>query len=311
MKFGNTWSKIPIEGLMFVLVAAFWGGSFIGIEVGLRDFPPLLFAALRYDVAGAVVLGYAAWRTDRWRPETPAGWGQVAVVGLFIIAGHHSLLYLGQQYVPGAVAAVVVSLSPVLTAVFASGLLAGTRLEATDVAGLALGFAGVFVIADPDPGHLLSADSVGVGLVFLASASFALGSVLTRPLDSGLPVQSLQGWGMVVGSATLHAASLARGESLAGVTWTPTAVGSLLYLTLVSGVVAFLLYFELLARIGPMELNLVGYLETVVATLLGWALLGHLVDSTTVAGFFAIFLGFAVVKRRTLATLLAGRTSVA
>jgi drug/metabolite transporter (DMT)-like permease len=233
------------------------------------------------------------------------------MVGLFIIAGHHSFLYLGQQHVSGSVAAVIVSLSPVLTAVFASALLAGTRVGPADVVGLFLGFAGVFVIADPAAGSLLSADSVGIGLVFLSAASFALGSVLSRPLDTGLPVQSLQGWAMVFGSLTMHGVSLARGESVASVVWTPTAVASLVYLTLVSGILAFLLYFELLERIGPMELNLVSYFETVVATLLGWALLGHLVDSSTVAGFLAIFLGFAVVKRRRLARLLSWRRATA
>lgn len=296
---------------MFVLVATFWGGSFIGIEVGLRDVPPLLFAALRYDVAGLVMLGYAALTTDRWRPARLRGWLQVAVVGLFVIAGHHSFLYLGQQYVTGPVAAVVVSLSPVLTAVFASALLAGTRVGPADVVGLLLGFAGVFVIADPDAGSLLSVGSVGIGLVFLSAASFALGSVLSRPFDTGLPVQSLQGWAMVVGSVTMHGVSVARGESMAAVHWTPTAVASLVYLIVVSGILAFLLYFELLERIGPMELNLVSYFETVVATLLGWALLGHLIDSTTVAGFLAIFLGFAVVKRQRLARLLSGQRAAA
>jgi drug/metabolite transporter (DMT)-like permease len=71
-------------------------------------------------------------------------------------------------------------------------------------------------------------------------------------------------------------------------------------------VVAFGVYFALLDRVGPTQLNLVGYLEPVAAALFGWLLLGDLVDAPTVAGFAAIFAGFALVKRRALGDL-AGR----
>ncbi|WP_255679347.1 DMT family transporter [Haladaptatus salinisoli] len=285
---------------MFVLLASFWGASFVSIDVGLRYFPPLLFAAIRYDVAGLVILGYAAAATDRWRPRSRADALAVATVGAFVIAGHHSLLYLGQQHVPGALAAVVVSLSPVLTAVFASGLLADEHVTPLGVVGLACGVVGVAIVADPNPADVLSADVLGIGLVFLGAASFALGSVLARPLRTDLSVPGLQGWAMVFGSGLLHVASVARGESVAAIRWSLPAVASLTYLALVSGVVAFLLYFHLLDRIGPTELNLVGYLEPVVATLLSWLLLDELVAETTVLGFAAIFVGFALLKRDAL-----------
>jgi drug/metabolite transporter (DMT)-like permease len=60
----------------------------------------------------------------------------------------------------------------------------------------------------------------------------------------------------------------------------------------------------LLDRLGATELNLVGYLEPVVATLVSWILLGELVDGTTVAGFVAIFVGFALLKRDAIEELM-------
>jgi drug/metabolite transporter (DMT)-like permease len=113
----------------------------------------------------------------------------------------------------------------------------------------------------------------------------------------------MQAWAMLVGAGLLHVVSAGRNETIAAVDWTPAALASLGYLTLVSGVLAFTLYFELLDTVGPAELNLVGYLEPVVATLLSWALLGHFVEASTVVGFVAIFAGFALVKRRALVDL--------
>ncbi|WP_254546019.1 DMT family transporter [Halomarina pelagica] len=304
----RNWSFLPLNGVLFVILAAVWGTSFVAIEVGLEHFPPLLFAALRYAVAGAIVLGYATLTTDRWRPVTRDDWTAVGVVGAFVIAGYHGLLYLGELHVPGAIAAVIVSLSPVLTAVFASAFLADERLGPVEVAGLAFGLLGVVVVAAPDPAALVGSTLLGVALVFLGGACFALGSVLTRPIDSGLPLRSLEGWGMLVGAGLLFAAGDVRGESMAAIDWSAPAVASLAYLTIVSGVLAFLLYFDLLDRMGPTEINLVGYLEPVVAAVMSWLLLGHLIDGTTLLGFGIIFFGFALVKRDAVFTLAGGAT---
>ena len=293
---------------MFVLLATLWGGSFVAIEVGLHFFPPLLFAGLRYAAAGAIILGYAVVATDRWRPSGRGDWLSVGVVGLFVIAGHHAFVYLGEQYVSGAIAAVVISLSPVLTAAFAAVLL-DERLTPVKVGGFLLGLVGVAVVADFDPTSALSASALGIGLVFVATICFALGSVLTRPVRTDLPASAMQGWAMVGGSAVLFAAGGLRGESLAAIAWTPTALASFAYLTLLSGVIAFGIYFALLDRVGPTQLNLVGYLEPVAATLIAWSLLGELVGYGTVVGFVTIFAGFALVERRKLADIAGGTVS--
>ena len=293
---------------MFVLLATLWGGSFVAIEIGLHYFPPLLFAGLRYAVAGAIILGYAAVATDRWRPRAREEYLAVAVAGALVIAGYHALLYLGELHVSGAVAAVVVSLSPVLTAGFAA-LVLDERLTLGKGIGFALGVAGVVVVAGFDPTDAATASALGVGLVFLGGTCFALGAVLSRPLQADLPAAPLEGWAMVGGAGLLSAGGALRGESLSAIHLTPTAVWSFLYLTLASGVVAFLLYFRLLDRIGPTRLNLVGYLEPVVATLLSWVLLGELIGPATVGGFLAIFAGFAVLHRRELGQLAVGLRS--
>ncbi len=289
-----------MNGVMFGLLALFWGGSFVSIDVGLHHFPPLLFAAVRYDAAGLLILAYAAFTTDRWKPRTRGDVLAIATIGAFIIAGHHSLLYLGQEHVPGALAAVIVSLSPVLTAVFASALFADEHVSPLGALGLVLGVAGVAIVANPTSVNLLSTDAVGIVLVFLAAASFALGSVLSQPFETSVSIPSLQGWSMLFGSIIIHGVSFASGESPAAIDWSFSAIASLGYLVLVSGVIAFLIYFHLLDSIGATELNLVGYLEPVVATLLSWLVLGELVANTTIIGFAAIFAGFALLKRHAL-----------
>jgi len=62
------------DPLLFLTLAAVWGSAFTAIKTGLDFFPPVLFAALRYDLAGVLMLGYAVYATDRWRPRSRDEW---------------------------------------------------------------------------------------------------------------------------------------------------------------------------------------------------------------------------------------------
>ena len=282
---------------LFVLLAALWGTSYVAVKAALPALPPLLLAALRYDIAGVLVLAYAVGTTDRWRPSTRADFRLIATGGTLLIAANYGLLFSGQQYLTSAAAAIVAGLTPVLTSVFAAVLLTDERLGSAGIVGTVLGFAGVAIIARPDPANLLSSDMLGVGFVMLATASFALGTVLTRRFRTTLPLVSMQAWMMLVGAVLLHIASIASpAESLRTVEWTGTAVIAVGYLAIVAGAGGFLLYFALLDQLGAFEINLVTYVAPVFAALAGWMLLGERFCVETALGFACIIAGFALIK---------------
>jgi drug/metabolite transporter (DMT)-like permease len=286
---------------LFVLLAGIWGMSFVAARAALGDVSPVLLAALRFDVAGVLVFGYAVATTDRWLPATREDWYGVAVGGLLFVAAHHALLFAGQQYVTSAVAAVVISLDPVLATAFAALLLPDERLSWVGIVGLLLGLGGVAIIAGLSPGALLGADVAGVGLVFLSAAAFALGAVLIRRLRTDLPARSMQAWMMLVGAPLLHLTALALpGEQLKAITWSPSALAGLSYLAVVAAGLGYFLYFELLDRLGPVEINLVAYLVPAVAAAGGWLLLGEALRIRTLLGFLGIAGGFVAIKREAL-----------
>lgn len=284
---------------LFLGLALLWGGSFSAIEVGLEYLPPVLFAALRYDVGGVLLLGYAAVAATEWLPSTRRDLTAVAVGGVVSIGGN-GLLFVGQQYTTSGVAAIIYSLNPILTVGFAWLVLTEERFSPLGLVGVVLGFAGVAVVARPDPANLFAAAVVGKLLVALSAVAIALGSVLIRRADPTLPQVSFVAWSMLVGAAVLHAASLAVGEPTAGLALPPVAVGAFVYLTVLSTAVAFVLYFTLLSTHGPLEANLVSYAVPVVATVLGWALLAEPVSVWTAVGFLLILAGFVLVKRTAL-----------
>lgn len=298
--------------LWFLLLACLWGLSFVAVRAGVAYIPPVVFAALRFDLAGVSMVGYAIISTDHWRPHRRDEWIVVMLGGACFVALHHALLFVGQQYVTSAVAAVVIGLDPVLAAAFAWVLLPDERLSVHQFAGIVLALFGVGIIAHPDPAHFLSADTTGVlsdlgtdiiGVLFVtgSAAAFALGAVLTRRYRTTLPVQSLQAWTMLIGAVLLHLTSLALpGRALTAINWTPTALFSLLYLAFGAGSLGYLLYFALLDRLGPVEINLVGYVAPVFAAIGGWLFLGEGFELTAIVGFVVVLSGFVLVKHEEL-----------
>ncbi|MFB6103045.1 MAG: DMT family transporter [Haloplanus sp.] len=287
---------------LFLALAAIWGSAFMAIKAGLAFFPPVLFAALRYDVAGLLMLGYAAWIVDDPIPRGRGQWSLIAIGATLLIAGYHVLLFLGESdpSVTSAAAAVIVSLTPVLTTGFARAFLPDERLTVVGGVGLLCGLVGVAVLARPEPGALLTGGVVAKLLVFGAATAFALGSVLTRRIEAELPIETMEAWSMIGGAVLMHAVALARGESLADVTVAVQGLLALAYLSLAASALGFLIYFDLLDRLGAVEINLVSYVAPVFAALAGWVFLDEQLSAATAGGFALIFLGFLLVKRRAI-----------
>ncbi len=288
------------NAILFVVLATLWGSAFTAIKAGLEFFPPVLFAAFRYDAAGVLMLAFAVVATDQWRPRSRADWLAVVASGVFMIAGYHAFLFVGEQETTSAAAAIIVSLSPILTTAFARAFLPAERLTTVGLIGLFVGFAGVIVLSEPDPDNLLDSRTLAMGLIFLAAAAFALGSVFTRRIDHALPIETMEAWAMLLGALVMHLASIGLGESFAAVEWTLEGLVALGYLVVMASAVGFLIYFDLLERLGPIEINLVSYAAPVAAAVTGLVVLGEQPTIAMAAGFVLILIGFFTIKRDAL-----------
>lgn len=284
---------------LFVALSALWGLSFPAIRAGLSSLPPLLFAAARYDVGGVLLLAFLVARGTDWRPRTREDGLAILIAGAFLIAGN-SLLFVGQQSTTSGIASILYGLIPILTTGFAAAFLPEEPIGGRRIVGVLVGLVGVGVIARPDPGNLFTAELVGIGFVIAAAASVALGSVLLRTRRPTLGTAAMTAWAMVVGGLMLHAGSLAIGERTADVTPSLVAVVAIVYLGVFASAIAYVIYFTLLERFGPLEINLVSYVVPVFATLGGVVLLGEGVSPWMVGGFLLITSGFVVLKARAI-----------
>jgi len=286
---------------LFFLLSFLWGGSFIAIEVGLDYYPPLLYAAYRFDVAALVLLSYVLLTERRPLPRTRADLAAIGFSGGLSVAANNALLFVGQQYTTSGIASIVYSLVPIATAAVAALWVGGSGLDARGAVGVVLAFVGVGLVAQPDPANLAGGVTIGVGLIAIGVIAVAVGSVGLRTVETSFSSIALTGWAMLFGGLLIHGFSVGFGEPQQVPSTELPALAALLFLGVLSSAVAYTIYFTLLDRLGAFEINLVSYVVPVVATVTGALLLAEPVTAFTVAGFVVIVVGFGLVKRHAIA----------
>ncbi|EMA59208.1 DMT family transporter [Halorubrum lipolyticum] len=287
---------------LFFALALLWGASFVAIEVGLDYYPPVLYAAYRFDLAALVLVTYVLVTEAAPLPRTRGDAAAIGFSGGLSVAVNNSLLFVGQQYTTSGIASITYSLVPIATAAVAAAWIGDSDLDARGGLGVVLAFVGVGLVAQPDPANLAGGVTVGVGLISVGVIAVAVGSVGLRTVETSFSSVALTGWAMLFGALLIHGFSLGLGEPQRLPSTALPAIGSLLFLGVLASAVAYVIYFTLLDRLGPFEINLVSYVVPVVATVTGAVLLAEPVTALTVAGFAVIVVGFGLLKRRAIAT---------
>jgi O-acetylserine/cysteine efflux transporter len=270
------------------LVAVAWGVNFVLIDVGLKHFPPLLFAALRFALV-ALALPFVP------RPGVPARW--VFGVGLFMYAGQFGLLFVGMNRgVSAGLASLVLQLQAAFTVGLAVGLL-GERPRRAQLAGGALALAGIGVIAT---GHAQAAPLGALALVVGAALSWGVGNICSRRARSPHPL-GLIVWASLVPPLPLLALSLAvEGPGAAGHALTaldPAGVLALLYIVGVSTFVGYGVWNALLARHSATAVAPFTLLVPPVGIAAAWLALGEVPGAVELMGAAIVLAGVALTLK--------------
>jgi len=230
----------------------------------------VLYAAYRFDLAALILVSYVLVTEADSLPRTRGDLAAIGFSGGLSVAANNSLLFVGQQYTTSGIASITYSLVPIATAaVVAAAWIGGSDLDARGGLGVVLAFIGVGLVAQPDPANLAGGVTIGVGLISIGVIAVAVGSVGLRTVETTFSNVALTGWAMLFGALLIHGFSLGLGEPQRLPSTALPALGALLFLGVLASAVAYVIYFTLLDRLGPFEINLVSYVVPVVATVTG------------------------------------------
>ena len=283
-----------------IILSVLWGGSFFFVEILVNYLPMLTIVTARVGLAAILLWGIIRIRRVPL-PKTILHWTALCGVGFLNNALPFCLIVWGQTQINSGLASILNATAPFFTVMIAGAFLADERLSGRKLLGVVTGIAGTAVLIGPEALQGMTGSTLGQLAVAGAALCYAIAGVFSR---------RFKGWGIsplmvATGQATTAALMLLPLALFFDQPWTLTmppnhAIAALMGLACLSTVVAYILYFRLIASAGATNAALVTFLIPISAILLGVFILGEAFSLQQAAGALIIGLGLIIMDGRLL-----------
>jgi drug/metabolite transporter (DMT)-like permease len=279
---------------LYALLVLIWSSTWVSIKIGLEDVPPLLGAGVRFALAGAGLLAWQAARRRALSTDVPLA----LTLGLLPFATTYGLIYWAEQHVPSGLAAVLFGALPLYVALLAAVLLPGEPLRARLLVGIALAIGGL-ALAFRESIELGDDELAGLAAAAIAVSPIcsAIGNVAIKLRAGEIDAVALNGWAMLGAGAVLLLGS-APTEDWGAAAWTPTAVGSILYLAVLGTAFTFVTLTILLRELPAVTVSFISLLLPFGALAFGALLEEERVTGAALAGAALVAGGILVAQLR-------------
>jgi drug/metabolite transporter (DMT)-like permease len=284
-----------VSGTVFAWISLglIWGATWLFIKIGLGDVPPFTFAAIRFFVASVPLLVLLRARRTPL-PRSASDWILTVGTGVLGFGFGYGLVYWGEQRISAGLTAILFTTYPLFGLVFAHFMVPGEPITVPRLAGVALGIAGVALIFGEQLAVGSPAALLGSLAVVVSAACAALSSVLIKARGGHLDPVFLSVAQLLTGAVPLLVAGMLLEGSPLSLRWTPMALVSLGYLAFFGSALAFVIWYRLIRAIKVTTAQLLPFVNTLVAVILGAVVLGEEHGWRALAGGAAILLGLAV-----------------
>jgi len=281
--------------LLLFLMVAIWGANFSLVKVALREFPELVFNALRLLIASSLFLG-AIWWQQRTTPRpalSRAEWIRVVVLGLI---GHliYQFLFLGGlKRTSVANGSLIMGTTPVIVALL-SAWTGHERISLQRWLGAAISFLGLYIVVGAQAGL---GNPTGDLLVLASTACWATYSVASVPLLKRHSPVVVTGYTMTVGATAYTLAAVPALRSMAWAQVSPLGWGLMLASAVFALGLAYLIWYSSVQRVGSTRTAAWSNVTPVMAMSIAALWLGEGLALRQLAGAGVIFAGLVMTRR--------------
>lgn len=286
---------VNADWLLLALLSLIWGASFIFIGVAVKELPTLLIVFVRVGLAAAILLP-VHWLWQGALPKDLRSWISFAGVSLTNNIIPFTLIVYGQQFITASLASVVNATTPFF-GLLVMALAGAETLSWRKIVALVLGLLGVAVLRGVDFASL-NQQTLGILACLGASASYGVGSLWQKMRLMGTPPVTTATGQLLCSTAFMAALSLAYSNPSLLMTTSAGTWAALIGLAAVSTSFAYLLFFKIITRSGPMAANLVTMMIPISAITMAALWLGERITAQEVAGALLIGLGLIVYDGR-------------
>lgn len=276
-----------LGGLAFAII---WSSAFTSAKIIVTNAPPLAASAVRFLIAGLIALALARILGQRFT-LTRQQWQMTVLFGICQNGLYLGLNFVALKTVEASLASIIASTLPLLVA-FAGWLISKETLRPLAIAGLIGGMAGVILIM----GTRLTqgVDPVGIALCGIGALALTFATLAVKGASSGGNVMVVVGFQMLIGSVVLWVPALALETWV--VNWSVTFVAAFLYTLFLPGLLATLVWFWLVRRIGATRAATFHFMNPFLGVAIAAALLGEAIGVLDVIGVAIIALAILAVQ---------------
>jgi len=276
-------------------ICLIWGTTFLVMRIGVMHFPPFLFAAIRQITAGILLSGFLFLV----KKESFPSWNVLRIQafrGFLLITCGNGLVSWAEVFVPSGLAAIICSTMPVMV------ILINLTVNRSEVPnwiialGVITGLSGIILVFSEYLGDFANPNyRMGIILIFVATFTWAIGSILTKRKSYDISPFLNAGMQMLFGGIFCLPFSFAF-DDLNHVVFSSEVVFALSYLILMGSVAAFSMYAYTLSKLPITIASLYSYINPLVAVVLGWLVLNEKLNLKIGLAFLITVLGIYLVN---------------
>lgn len=291
--------------LLYIVTVLIWGTTWYAIEFQLGEVAVEISLIYRFGLAAIVILGISKLKGLSLEFSLSQHL-YIALLGSLNFCLNYFVLYEAQNYLSSAMTSIVFSML-LLANILNTRIFFGKQISAKTYLGASLGILGIVALFWPEVSQYQTSSGslLGVGLVLAGVLFASLGNMVSvRNSNHEYPVFQSSGFGMLYGTIFLVLIALFKGTPFT-ISFEPSYLISLAYLSIFGTVIAFYSYFYLLKSIGPEKTSYSIVLFPVVSVVVSSLFEGFDWSGYTISGFLLVGLGnlIMLVPREKLSVL--------
>lgn len=271
-----------------------WGTTYLAIRIGVVDIPPMLFAGVRWLIAGTAIISFLSLRKIKLPDKKDLL--PLSVMGLLMLGLGNGLVVFAEQWIPSGLTALLITTTPFMMIAIESFSSEGKKFNGTIMFGLLLGLGGIILIFGGDIKYLLIKENL-IGVLSLLAAEFfwAAGTVYSK--YKKLSVTPLMGASvqMLTAGVLQFILALFLGE-LSQIKFSTESIFALLYLITFGSIIGYGSYIYAIAHLPLSLISTYAYINPTIAIFLGWLVLSEDISITILFAAIIILTGVAIVK---------------
>ena len=276
--------------LAFIAIYVIWGSTYLFNKIAVTELPPFFLASIRFFVAGSLMILLAKIFKQDLRISKKQLTNSMIASFFFLIYGNGVFVW-ALKYVDSGFGALISASQPIFVLLLLR-LIDRKPMKRKSIIGISLGMFGMYLLVSQQELTTSENSLLGIFMILTCVLSWSYGSVFVSKAQLPKSFMVSTGYQMLFAGAVLCFASLSfQEEWISPFDWSPKVLGSLIFLIIFGGIVAFTSFNYLLKAVDTEKVSTSAYVNPVIALMLGWFFLDEILTTQSIIASIILLTG--------------------